>query len=243
MADPEPQENIFTKLIDAASRFARFVEEHRPDIEAAGIWGTVNGACVDAQLYAPFNAEAWQQIYEEVRSQRRDGRDSDAGPVILDVYAPAGVGFEALAQELRSATALADRRHETEEVIASLVDGRNYVATCSALPLVEFVLTQSAGHWKQAPELTQLLRARLHDEDPKFDEGLLLGYAAVEMVFNAIPEVWKPERHPIGRLVQNLNRHFVLHGTGVGWDDAANATRAVLLLAATARVVGLFAQD
>jgi hypothetical protein len=59
--------------------------------------------------------------------------------------------------------------------------------------------------------------------------------SCVEMVFNAIPEMWKGQRHPLGEVTQELNRHFVLHGTGVGWDGAQNATRAVLLLAATAR--------
>ena len=58
------------------------------------------------------------------------------------------------------------------------------------------------------------------------------------MVLDEIPNVWKNGRQQVGAIVDELNRHYALHGTGVGWDDSRNATRAVLLLAALARVAG-----
>jgi hypothetical protein len=236
---PQTKDSFWTWLLDAGNRLGRFVEEHRDEIEALGIWGTVNAACEDAHLYAPFDPNAWTEISTEVRRQRLEGATVDAGPTILAVYGRGGAGFDALVDELSTSSALADRRRETQEVIDSVVDERHYVATCGALPLVEYVLTHSAGRWKQAPDLVKLLRQRLHDENPAFDDGLVLSYAAVEMVFNEIPEIWKDGRHPSGAMIKRLNRHLVLHGTGVGWDDAQNATRAVLLLAATARTVSV----
>ncbi len=65
---------------------------------------------------------------------------------------------------------------------------------------------------------------------------MLIEATALEMLLSEIPEIWKDGRHNVGAINEKLNRHLALHGTARGWDDPANATRAVLLLAAAARI-------
>jgi hypothetical protein len=153
------------------------------------------------------------------------------------VYGPGGAGFDALTEELRDAELLANRQREVGEVLASLVDGRYYVTVCGALPLVEFVLSSAAGKWSDPRKHLERLEARLDEElSPEVEADLLIEGTAIEMVLNEIPEIWKNGRQNIGAINEKLNRHLALHGTARGWDDPANATRSVLLLAAVARI-------
>ncbi len=85
------------------------------------------------------------------------------------------------------------------------------------------------------------LRERLHESgklDPDAEAELLLNVSAIHMLDAALPELWKSGAHEVGSVVVALNRHFALHGTAQGWDTRENAVRAVLLLAASARVAG-----
>lgn len=58
------------------------------------------------------------------------------------------------------------------------------------------------------------------------------------MVVDAIGTAWKSGPARVGAIESDLNRHRALHGTASGWDTAENATYAVLLLAAAARIAG-----
>jgi hypothetical protein len=211
---------------------ARWYEAHKDEIQAFVVWNTVKDACKDTGLYAPV-APAWQRIAD---AEKAGSTTAEMEALILSLYGPGGEAHDALRDELLTADLLNPRQREVEEVLDSLADGRNYVATCGALPLVEFVLSAAAGKWREPRDYE--LRKRLHEPLSADDEGeLLIHYAAVEMLSRAIPEVWKDTRHPApGAITTELNRHLVLHGTGVGWDNPDNAVRAVLLLAAAARV-------
>jgi hypothetical protein len=225
---------LFERLTAIANALGKFIREHEEEIRAWGLWGTVNTACTEARLYAPMHREAWLEIATAGRVE--DGETPDYEAAITSAYGPHGVGFEALRQELLDAPLLRTRQREVEEVIESLVDRRNYVTVCGALPLVEYVLSSAAGKWNDPTKHHEVLKRRLHEEDAEDLDNLLLEYAAVHMVLEEIPVVWKSGRLQVGAIVEELNRHRALHGTGVGWDDATNATRAVLLLAAAARV-------
>lgn len=229
--------NAFSGWVEAHRRqienFSAWVEGHRPEIEALATWGAVSATCRDARLYAPIDAEAWAQIRAELRAE-----EPDPEAIIISTYGRSGIGFGALQEELLTSPLLADRRRETAEIVDSLADGRHFVAACGALPLVEYVISKSAGKWNNPSKQIEAAGARLRDDDFEFGDDLLLDYAALEMVLSEIPHVWKNGRQQVGAVVQELNRHYILHGTGVGWDDARNATRAVLLLAACARVAG-----
>ena len=214
---------------------ARWVAEHEEELRALEVWGSVGHAARKARLYAPVDAEAWRQLHES--SFRDPSPDYEA--LIVSLYGPAGVGFDSLRHELVGAPLLADRQSEVTEVLDSLFDARNYVTVCGALPLIEYVLGKAAGRWKQPTRHN--LSARLDEVrafSPDEEAVLLVNSSAVYMVLNEVPEVWKAGRQQIDTMTGSLNRHFVLHGTGLGWDDATNATRAVLLLAAAARVAG-----
>ncbi len=158
--------------------------------------------------------------------------------LITSTYAPGGSGFDALEEALTSADLLQPRESEVAEVIASLVDGRHYVTVCGALPLVEFALATAAGKWRDARayDTSRVWDSYLDDLSAEQLEALFLEATAVEMVVNVLPGLWANRRLDVGELAQDLNRHSALHGTGVGWDTQTNAMRAVLLLAATARV-------
>lgn len=102
------------------------------------------------------------------------------------------------------------------------------------------MLATAHGRWK--PRLSDYpLLDRLETADglaPDEQIELLLNGSALQMLESAIPELWKNGRMRPGAITAELNRHFVLHGTARGWDTRENAVRAVLLVAATARVAG-----
>jgi hypothetical protein len=184
-----------------------------------------------------MDAEAWRCI-EEAALRGLDS-PSEYETLIFSLYSPTGIGHSSLRLELAESPALRDRQRETGQVLDSLADGRHYVTVCGALPLVEYVLSSADGKWTQ-PGRYQL-DARLDEPgamDPESEALLLVEAAAVEMVRQEIPRIWKSGPHHVGRTSGELNRHLALHGTGVGWDDAGNAVRSILLLAATARVAG-----
>ena len=229
--------NVFGKWVDAhAEALGKWVDAHQDEIRALGTWGTVNRACGEGRLYAPMHREAWLEITEAVRADDRADPPDYEG-IIISAYQPGGVGYGALRDELLDAPLLRDRHREVGEVLDSLADGRNYVAVCGALPLVEYVISNAAGKWNHPQKHLAELKRRLHDEDEiDGNDTILLKYAAVQMVLKEIPNVWKDGRQRVGAIVGELNRQHALHGTGRGWDDSTNATRAVLLLAAAARV-------
>jgi hypothetical protein len=137
---------------------------------------------------------------------------------------------------LTEAPLLQDRNREVKEVLDSLGDGRNYVVICGALPLVEYVISSAAGKWNDPRKHLAELKRRLDVDDVDYTDTILAEYAAVEMILEEIPNVWRSGRQHVGLAVEELNRQHALHGTGVGWDDPLNAMRAVLLLGAVARV-------
>lgn len=145
------------------------------------------------------------------------------------------MGFEALRDELQEAPLLRERQRELGQVLDSLVDEEYYVAICGALPLIEYVISKAAGRWAQ-PRKHLVEARRRWFEDRIGDRALVLDASAVQMVLEEVPGTWKPGHHQVGAVVEELNRHYVVHGTGQGWDDVTNATRAVLLLAPAARV-------
>ncbi len=223
------------QLSAAANAFGKWFDEHQDEIRALGIWGTVSTACREGRLYAPMHREAWLEVTKLVRGDRANPPDYEE--IIISVYQPGGVGFEALRGELRDAPLLRDRHREVGEVLDSLAAGRNYVGVCGALPLIEYVISNAAGKWNHPPKHLAKLKRRLREDD--FDGNdtiLLLEYAAVQMILEEIPNVWEDKRQQVGAIVGELNRQYALHGTGLGWDDSTNATRVVLLLAAAARV-------
>lgn|SRR5215217_1305650 len=231
----KPEPTFWEQLSAAARAVGKWIEEHQDEIRAWGIWGAVSTACRKARLYAPLHREAWFEIVEAVHAD--DGADPpDYEGIIIAAYQPGGVGFEALRDELVEATLLRDRKREVGEVLDSLADGRNYVAVCGALPLIEYVISRAAGKWNHPQNHLEALKRRLYEDEIEGDDTILLEYGAVEMILEEIPNVWKGGRLQVGAIVGELNRQYALHGTGVAWDDSTNATRAVLLLAAAARV-------
>jgi hypothetical protein len=229
-----PWQEFLRFLGDAAD----WVRRHEPELRALGTWGAVGNAGREARLYVPVHPEAWRQI-EEARRSADSQAEPDYEAVIMSLYGPGGVAFEALRDELLQAQLLVDRRREVQEVLASLADGRYFVTVCGALPLVEYVLGNAAGKWKDPRKHLEALDARLDEPlSPDVEADLLIEATALEMVLSEIPEIWKEERQNLGAINEKLNRHLALHGTARGWDEAANATRAVLLLAAAARVAG-----
>ncbi len=223
--------------IDAALRAAaQWVDRHREEIEAFALWGKVNEACRAAGLYAPLDAQAWERIAAD---WRRSADPAQSAALILSLYGPGGSAHATLADDMLAEPLLSDRRSQVEEVLASVADQRPYVAICGALPLFEGALATAAGKWREP--LDQPLLNRLHEPDSltAAEEGeLILNSAAVEMLREALPLYWKRGPHRPGAVTQELRRHLVLHGTASGWDNPENATRALLLVAAAARVAG-----
>lgn len=232
--EPRSPWQSFLAFLDSA---ADWVRRHEAEIRAVGVWAAVGRAGRKARLYVPFHAEAWQQIEE---AQRESGPEAepDYAALIVSLYGPGGVAHDALRDELRSAELLRDRVREVDEVLESLADGRYFVTICGALPLVEYVLSRAAGKWNDPRKHLKELEARLDQPASDVQLDVLLEATAVEMVLDEVPEIWKDGRQNIGAINDRLNRHLALHGTARGWDDVANATRAILLLAAVARVAG-----
>jgi hypothetical protein len=233
MSEPATQRSLREKMANFVSVVSAWVVEHQTEIEAVASWSIVNSACSRARLYAPMDAETWVHITSELRVE-----GSDDETVILDAYGPGGVGSEALRAELIGSPLLAARRSQVGEVLDSLADGRYYVAACGTLPLVEYVVSKSAGRWDHPHKHVKAIQARLHTEDFRYGASVFLDYAALQMVMDEIPRIWEHSAPDLGATITELNRHRILHGTGLGWDDARNATRAVLLLAAAAHVGG-----
>lgn len=223
-------------LWDLLQAAGRWLAEHREEIEAFGMWGSVMAACERTALYVPEDA-AWRRIAEAAH----DGADEAAlETLILGLYAPGGSAHESLCEELRSAPLLLTRAREVNEVLASLADERHYVTVCGALPLVEGVL--AAAHGKGKSRLSDYpLFDRLDAVGtltPDEEAELLLNGSSLQMLERSIPEVWRNGRMQPGAVTAEFNRHFILHGTARGWDTRENAVRAVLLVAAAARVAG-----
>jgi len=235
--DGKSEPTFWEQLSAAAKAFRKWVDEHQHEIRAWGIWGTVSSACREGRLYAPMHREAWLEIVEAVHGEDR-ANPPDYEAIIISAYQPGGVGFEAVRDELLAAPLLGDRHREVGEVLESLEDGRNYVAVCGTLPLIEYVISNAAGKWNHPQRHLAELKRRLHEDEIDGNDTILLEYAAVQMILEEIPNVWKDGRQQVGAIVGELNRQYALHGTGLGWDDSTNATRAVLLLAAAARVAG-----
>lgn len=232
--DGKSEPTFLEQLPAAATAVGEWVEEHQDEIRVWGIWGTVSSACRKGRLYAPMHREAWLEIVEALHGD--PANPSDYEGIIIAAYQPGAVGFEALRDELFDAPLLRDRLREVGEVLDSLADGRNYIAVCGALPLIEYVISNAAGKWNHPQKHLAELRRRLHEDVIDGNATILLEYAAVQMILEEIPSVWKDGRQQVGAIVGELNRQYALHGTALGWDDSTNATRAVLLLAAAARV-------
>lgn len=191
--DGKSEATFWDRLSAAAQEFGKWIDEHQDEIRALGIWGTVSSACREGRLYAPMHAEAWLEIVEAVHG------DDCANPpdyegIIISAYQPGGVGFAALRDELLEAPLLRDRHREVGEVLDSLTDGRNYVAVCGALPLIEYVISTAAGKWNHPQKHLAELKRRLHEEEIDGDVTILLEYAAVQMVLEEVPNVWKDGR-------------------------------------------------
>lgn len=145
--------------------------------------------------------------------------------MILGLYGAGAVGFGALRSEISESPLLADRKIETGEVLDAFENGHYYLSICGALPLVEFVLSRAAGKWRHPAN--QPIDKRLFETDAELtDEDmtrLFLHSAATDMLRSQIPELWKSGPHRVGAEVEGLNRHYVLHGTALGWATKGNA--------------------
>jgi hypothetical protein len=215
----------------------RWVKEHQREIEAFGTWGAVRRACEETSLYAP-PAQVWRTIAE---AARRGDDAASLNALILSSYGPSGEAHRALCEELRSAPLLQDRSREIDEVLASLEASRYYVTICGALPLIEGVLASAHGKWQKHLDAYPLSK-RLHESgalSADQEVELILHASAIDMVFGGIRTTWKSGGHrQVGAVLADLNRHRALHGTARGWDTVDNATYALLLLAAAARIAG-----
>jgi hypothetical protein len=97
------------------------------------------------------------------------------------------------------------------------------------------------GKWKGHPgdyPLLDRLFGREGGLDDSDETDLLFDNSAVEMLDQALRKLWKRRKVRPGTVTDELNRHRVMHGTAHGWDTRENAVRAVLLVAAAARVAG-----
>jgi hypothetical protein len=221
-------------LFELALRAGEWIRKNEDVIRSVAVWMGVRRACEATRLYAP-PSPAWTEISDAVQA----GAGTEAiESVILAAYAPGGVGHEALASELRAAPLLQTRAQEIDDVLASFSDGRFYLTICGTLPLVEGLLADAYGKW--AKRITDYpIEARLDEVGALTTEEeaeLLINESAVTMVTTGMPEVWKSLRMTAGAHADELNRHWALHGSARGWNTVENATRAVLLLAAAARI-------
>jgi hypothetical protein len=206
-------------------------------IQALQVWGPINEACKQVGLYAPFEAEAWREI---IQAHESNLPTDPMEKLILKLYGPGGVGHNTLRAELRDAPLLKDQQGRVTQVLDSLADSRYYVAICGALPLIEGVLAYALGKWNEPHKLD--LGKRWYEEPETLtdaeDAELVMNAAAVEMVMAMVPSIWKPGRHDVGSVSEELRRHLALHGTAVGWETPENAIRVLLLLAAVSQVAG-----
>lgn len=236
MTEPDA-EGALDSFAGFLRRSGEWVQSHRPEIEGFVTWGVVATAGRQARLYVPLDADAWRTI-ADLPNPERDA-EINREQQITTLYGPGGAAFATLRRELLDAPSLAPRRHEVAEVLDSLADRRYFIAVCGALPLVEYLLSVHAGRWGDPQKRLNELRDRLDDLPVTTDAqaSLLVEMTAVEMLLSEVPAVWERGPQRIGAITDKLNRHTALHGSARGWDERTNATRAVLLLAATAKVV------
>lgn len=223
-------------LAEAAVAIGRWTEENQDLLHAVGVWGSVAEACEQAHLYAPVDGQSWQAIASANRTEPLSAQASE--DLILGLYAPGGPGYPQLRRELLEAPLLSDWRTPTQEVLDALDREHFYLSICGALPLVESCLAEAAGRWQNPKDYD--LESRLFSEQPASvdDEAeMLLNVSAIDMLRHGIPEIWEGGA-AIGADVPELRRNVVAHGLGKGWNTNENATRAVLLVAAAARVAG-----
>lgn len=224
----------------------RWVAEHGPELEAAGLWSSVRTACDKTELYAPLEPDTWRVI---AQASRDGGSEDDLRDLVLSSYAPGGSGYQALRAELEAAPLLALKQVEVKDVLTALEQGLNYATICGALPLIEGVLMEAHGvRNKQIVKITPKKKGntqhplwkRIYEDDDFTEEEradlILLGYPAFTMIRVAIRDVWKDRPVEPGSKVPELNRNVALHGSGYGWATQEHARYAVLLLAAAVRV-------
>jgi len=236
-SDTHDSPSLWRSLGEAAEAFGRWLEKNRDLTEGLSIWASVAQECEQAHLYAPLQADSWRAI---ANLNRRDGDLSPtaAERLILDLYGPGGPGYSQLRSELLEAPLLAEWLGPTTETLDALDRAHSYLAICGALPLVEWCLGKAAGKW-QHPHKHDL-GARLFDVPPAShaDEAeMLLNWSAVDMLRRGVPEIWTGGSS-FGVDTPLLRRNVVAHGLARGWDTPDNAIRAVLLVAAAARVAG-----
>jgi hypothetical protein len=82
-------------LADAAD----WVRRHEPELRALGTWSAVGYAGRKARLYVPMHREAWLQLGDARRNQE-PGAEPDFEAMIVSLYGPGGVAFDALREEL-----------------------------------------------------------------------------------------------------------------------------------------------
>jgi hypothetical protein len=233
----EPHEELpaWEVLTQLAARATAWLEAHADVIEGFHLWGSVGWACERTKLYAPVSPEAWRLITDAVESNVEIGALTD---VILNAYGPGGPACTILEDEVRSAPLLQDRSVEVDEVLASCREGRNYVTICGALPLVEGLIASAYGKWQKRIS-DYPIEVRLDQSGAlsvEEEAELLVNRSALDMVMEGIPDIWRSHPMRVGAAATDLNRHWVLHGTARGWHTRTNAVRAVLAVAAAARV-------
>lgn len=214
-----------------------WVDRNEHTLQALAFWGAISEACEKTQLYVPRQMEAWAEIAKACEGEPA----KELREMILSLYGPGGVGHDALRAELDAAPLLRERHQEVSEIVVSIADGRYYVAICGALPLIEGALMSARGSWKAVDDVKDELVESAYESGKLTSDEIadLLGAAgAVSMVLHEVPTIWKPRPHKVGAVREELNRHFIAHGTGTGWATRPNAIRATLLLAAVARVAG-----
>jgi hypothetical protein len=236
-SDAHGRPSLWAMLDEAAAAFARWVEKNKELLEAFGVWASVAQECEQAHLYAPPHPEAWRAI-AELNGSDDDLSRAPAERLILDLYGPGGVGHAQLRTELLEAPLLAEWRGPTAETLNALGQDHSYLAICGALPLVEWCLGKAAGKWQQP--LKYDLHARMFEASPASPDDeveMMLNWSAVDMLCHGVPEIWTGGAS-FGVETPLLRRNVVAHGLAQGWDTRDNAIRAVLLVAAAARVAG-----
>lgn len=230
-----PKASLGEMFLQMATSIGQWIKDHQEEIDAFILLNRIARAGEMTGLYAPV-APAWLAIRAAVEA---DEEPEAISGLILASYGPGGDSQDVLIAEILGASRLRGRLPEVEQVLDSWREGRNYVAICGTLPLVEGLLAAAHGKWKKRLE-DYPLSDRLMGEDGGLTDAetaeLLLNATAVQMVMDAVRETWKARRMQPGAIVVALNRHLALHGTSRGWDTRDNATRSLLLLAAAARV-------
>lgn len=227
------QKNDSKGLVDLLVSAAEWIRDNQDEVKGFITWGVVNHAGSESHLYVPLDATTWKAI----ESARSGDETPDFERIILSAYGPEGSGYDSLVAELKNSDLLQVRSADLEEILASVEDRRYFVAICGTLPLVEYVLSAAAGKWSDPRKHLEEMKRRLNETlASDLETELLLEHSALEMVLSEIPGIWSNGKQDIGAIEEKLNRHRALHGTTSGWADADNATRALLLLAAAAKV-------